>query len=220
MKKTMTWRRNDMKKDKGNDNGIEKLRQGNKRYLMRANAKNFARRREETKDKQQPYAIIVTCSDSRVVPEYIFDANLGDIFVVRTAGNVIDKIALGSIEYAVEHLGASLIVVMGHEKCGAIKSAWEIFGSERGHTNNEHDSNITYILKKVKKAVNKAKKENRDIANAIIKNIEIQIETIVKKSALCANLVKQNKLKIIGMKYSIKSGLVEVFKYSNRTLKN
>lgn len=101
-------------------NAREKLVEGNRRYC----AAGYDARREQTaKEGQHPYAIVICCSDSRVIPEKIFSANIGDLFVIRVAGNVLDRHALGSIEYAAEHLGCSLVLMLGHTGCGAVAAA-------------------------------------------------------------------------------------------------
>src|ERR1043165_1234695 len=115
---------------------LKRLLDGNARFVAGKSTEPqgvalVERRAALTKD-QKPFAIIVSCSDSRVPPELIFDVGLGDIFVVRTAGEVVDNIDTGSIEYAVEHLGVSLIVVLGHERCGAVSAAVS-GGNESGH---------------------------------------------------------------------------------------
>ncbi len=101
-------------------NAREKLIEGNRRY----SAAGYDARREQTaKEGQHPYAIVICCSDSRVIPERIFSADIGDLFVIRVAGNVLDRHALGSIEYAAEHLGCSLVLMLGHTGCGAVAAA-------------------------------------------------------------------------------------------------
>ena len=109
------------------DDALKRLLDGNARFVAGKSdelngSKLIERRAALTKD-QKPFAVIVSCSDSRVPPEFVFNVGLGDIFVIRTAGEVVDTIALGSIEYAVEHLGSSLIVVLGHQQCGAVAAA-------------------------------------------------------------------------------------------------
>ena len=121
---------------------LQKLKEGNLRYLgATTNAGDVSRElREQTVTKgQRPYAVIVSCADSRVIPEAIFSAGLGELFVVRIAGNVIDDHALGSIEYAVEHLGTQLVVVMGHTHCGAVTAAL--------HSNSGYVKSITDEIK-------------------------------------------------------------------------
>ena len=106
---------------------LAKLKSGNARFVSRAVSagKPTADRRAATAKTQHPFAIIVGCADSRTSPELIFDQNIGDLFVIRTAGNLVDDYALGSIEYAVTHLGTRLIVVLGHERCGAVEPRWK-----------------------------------------------------------------------------------------------
>lgn len=101
---------------------IERLIEGNRRYVKNADA---ALRHRLAAEGQRPYAVVITCSDSRVIPEALFDATLGDLFVIRAAGNVPDDQMLGSVQYAVEHLGCPLVVVLGHTGCGAVGAALE-----------------------------------------------------------------------------------------------
>jgi carbonic anhydrase len=107
------------------DAALGKLKEGNGRFAASkvSSSKPTAAKRTETAQSQHPFAVILGCADSRTAPEFIFDQNIGDLFVVRTAGNLVDDHALGSIEYAVEHLGARLIVVLGHKRCGAVQAA-------------------------------------------------------------------------------------------------
>lgn len=116
------------------DAALAKLKSGNARFARSviSAGKPTAKRRAATAETQHPFAIVVGCADSRTSPELIFDQNIGDLFVIRTAGNLVDDYALGSIEYAVAHLGTRLIVVLGHERCGAVKAAVES-GSAPGH---------------------------------------------------------------------------------------
>ena len=105
---------------------LERLKAGNKNYIDAKKGSSDVSpeiRLETSKNGQKPYAIIISCSDSRVIPEYIFSAGIGELFVVRVAGNVIDNFQLGSIEYAAEHLGCKLVVALGHTQCGAVVSA-------------------------------------------------------------------------------------------------
>ena len=121
------------------DEALAKLKEGNERFVNdKSELINVtSERREELEEGQSPYAVIVSCSDSRVTPTTICDAGLGEIFDIRIAGNVVDTNALGSIEYAVEHLHTPLIVIMGHESCGAVTAAYEKMGqgaeSEQGN---------------------------------------------------------------------------------------
>ncbi|MBI2079655.1 carbonic anhydrase [Candidatus Micrarchaeota archaeon] len=183
---------------------LDRLLNGNKRFASgQLESKNIVKRREELKDGQKPYAIVLTCSDSRVAPEFIFDTNLGDIFVIRTAGNVVDPIALGSIEYAAGHLHSRLLVVMGHSKCGAVTAAYE----------DHREGNITSIVDKIKPAVQKVKKargEKVEVEECVKENSRCVVEDIRNKSEIIRHLEKEGKLKVVCAEYYLENGKVEV----------
>ena len=157
-------------------------------------------RRTEITGGQHPFAVIVGCSDSRVPPEIIFDQGLGDLFVIRLAGHVISDEALGSIEYALEHLGTRLIMVLGHDNCGAVTAAVK-GGDIPGH--------IGSIVKAIAPAVKKAKNQPGDLLeNAIRENVAMVVEQLRSSSPLLAHLVKDGILKIIGAYYRLDDGKV------------
>jgi carbonic anhydrase len=185
---------------------LERLMEGNGRYLSAPSQKDFVKMRSETANGQSPFAIVLTCSDSRVPPEHIFDAGIGEIFVVRTAGNALDSIALASIEYAAEHLHCPLIAVMGHEKCGAVKAAWEA-GEAPAPTKS-----LAKLMKAIAPSVGKAKKKGADMESAANFNIKAQMRAILRKSPICKHLASEGKLTVVGLKYSIESGKVEQVK--------
>ena len=143
---------------------------------------------------QQPYAIIITCSDSRVVPELIFSAGIGDLFVIRVAGNVIDSHQLGSIEYAAEHLGTGLIVVLGHDHCGAVDAAM----------NHEPDGYIKFITDEIVKAI----ADEKDEVKACCLNVKHSCE-IIEKSLQIQKDERVYGLKELGAIYHLESGEVE-----------
>ncbi len=157
-------------------------------------------RRDELAGGQTPFAVIVTCSDSRVPPELIFDQALGDIFVVRVAGNVIDPVTLGSVEYAAEHLHAPLVVVMGHTECGAVSAAVE---------GGEAPGDIAAIVRRIEPAVALAKAggaTGADLAaKSVLLNVELQTKA-VEHSKILEELVHEGKLGIVGAEYDIRSG--------------
>ncbi|MHC1727368.1 MAG: carbonic anhydrase [Syntrophobacteraceae bacterium] len=148
---------------------------------------------------QQPYAIILCCSDSRVPPEIVFDLGLGEIFVVRVAGNVLSPMIMGSIEYAADHLGSPLIVVLGHERCGAVTAAVDSHGEPHGH--------VGEILRTIAPAVAEARKlaGGKDkpalIEEAIDSNIKMVSQSLPRQSEILSNLMAQNKLKVVSAKY-------------------
>ncbi|MEW6722757.1 MAG: carbonic anhydrase [Candidatus Micrarchaeota archaeon] len=182
---------------------MSRLMEGNGRFVNgELQPKELVKRREELKAGQQPIATVVCCSDSRVVPEFIFDVGLGDIFTVVSAGNVVDKIGIGSVEYAVGHLHTPLLVVMGHEKCGAVKAAYH------GHS----ESNITAIVKKLMPAVKRAKKggeEGEECEKAAVLNVKAVIRKL-KKSPVVKKALDEGKVKIVGLKYRLDGTLEEV----------
>ncbi|MGV8085615.1 MAG: carbonic anhydrase [Candidatus Bilamarchaeum sp.] len=184
------------------DEALNKLMEGNARFLSgNMSQKNFGPRREELKAGQHPMATVVCCSDSRVVPEFIFDVGLGDIFTVVSAGNVVDKIGIGSVEYAVGHLHTPLLVVMGHEKCGAVKAAYH----------NHSESNITAIVKKIAPSAKKAKKggqEAEECESAACNNVKAVIRKL-KSSPIVKEKLEKGELKIVGLKYHL-DGTLEV----------
>jgi carbonic anhydrase len=197
--------------DQGHD-ALTKLMDGNKRFMSGELVKKDigeSRRQELTKG-QKPFATVLSCSDSRVPPEIIFDQGLGDIFAVRDAGNVVDPLALGSIEYGVEHLHTPLLVILGHESCGAVKAAMETKGKPEG--------NIGAILKKIMPAVEtarKAKKDPNETLNiAIQENVKNTYKDVMK-SKIVRKLVHEGKLKVIGAEYYLGTGKFELIDLSS-----
>ena len=176
---------------------LRKLKEGNERYLAaETGCGNIspAVRRDTCENGQHPYAIIITCSDSRVIPESIFSAGIGELFVIRVAGNVIDDHQLGSIEYAAEHLGCRLVVVMGHTHCGAIGAA----------IHHDPSGYIKYITDEIKEAIG----EETDDYRACCLNVEHSMELIRENLDIRA-MEKENGLRVMGAVYHIEDGRVE-----------
>lgn len=189
---------------------VTKLMDGNKRFVagtLPAKSSCDAKRKELT-GGQHPSAIIVTCSDSRVPPELIFDSNLGELFVIRVAGNVIDPVTLGSIEYAAEHLHSPLLVLMGHEKCGAVTAAVEATGHAEG--------NIGAIVNKIMPAVERAKKQGGSkeeiTSNAIRQNVFQSYYDLLNQSPELKHLIEKGDLKVVEAMYHLGTGEVELLK--------
>jgi len=180
---------------------LDKLIEGNENFKNNTRKnQDFVTQRQELTKGQKPNYIIVTCSDSRVCPEIIFDNGLGEIFVVRTAGNVVDSVCLGSIEYAAEHLGSSYIVIMGHTACGAVTAAMA------GKTESPYiNSILKYIDPAVKTAKSKPAEESIMLLTAIELNVLNQIK-MIKKSEIIHHLESIGNLSIIGCIYNIESG--------------
>ena len=175
---------------------LKRLKDGNARYLASATGKgdiSLALREKTCAEGQAPYAIIITCSDSRVIPESIFSAGIGDLFVIRVAGNVIDNHQLGSIEYAAEHLGCRLILVMGHNHCGAVDAA----------INHDPEGYIKFITDEIKKAIG----EEADDYTACCLNVQHSIKTI--EESLEIQQEEERGLQVCGALYHLEDGKVE-----------
>lgn len=173
---------------------MEKLKQGNQRYLTAtSNPGDVSQKlRKLTCDEgQSPYAIIVTCSDSRVIPESIFSAGIGELFVIRVAGNVMDDHQIGSVEYAADHLGCPLIVVMGHDHCGAVDAAM----------NHNPSGYIKYITDEIRKAIG----DEKDDYRACCLNVRRSVAAICDS----LNIKDDSDLKVCGAIYHIENGEVE-----------
>lgn len=184
---------------------LDKLMAGNERYVNSATVchEDWSAKRLAQAQGQTPFAVIVTCSDSRVPPEIIFDQALGDLFVIRLAGNVVDEFAIGSIEYGVSVLGANLILVLGHSNCGAVKGALEGL---------KFDNHIQEVLN----AINPAIENTNEVGNgntlekAIKANARHVEEKLKSSRPVLAKLVEQGKLTILGGYYDLASGKVEL----------
>ncbi len=181
---------------------LTKLKKGNTNFVadkLDGKLQNSSRRIELV-SQQKPYAIILGCSDSRVVPELAFDTGLGELFVIRIAGNVATKPVMASIEYAVTELNVKLIVVLGHQNCGAITSALnEHEGEDKKH--------FRYLFRFIEPAM-KAVKE-KDINSIVKKNAELTVLTINKKSKIIQKAVESSQAKIISAYYHLNSGKVD-----------
>lgn len=182
---------------------IAKLKEGNLRFISGnlQHPRQTRDRRTELTESQHPFAIIVSCSDSRVPPEIVFDQGLGDLFVCRIAGNVINDESLGSIEYVVDNLGVRLIVVLGHQYCGAVQAAREIIaakGKAPGH--------IQSLVAAIKPAVEATAKDDLD---ATIKaNVKYVVDALRSSTPILKTKVDASGLKVIGGYYSLDTGVV------------
>lgn len=185
------------------------LSEGNKRFvegkLIYPNVDSI-RRAETDANGQHPFATILACSDSRVPVEFIFDRGIGDLFIVKVAGNVMDTDEIGTIEYGIGHLHTPLLVVLGHSKCGAVTAVCK--GDKVHGSIPKLVDNIIPVVENLKK---KGKSQsNPDFVNhAINDNVFKSIEDLYKQSEEARNLVKEGKLKIVGALYDINSGKVE-----------
>ena len=175
---------------------LEKLKRGNEKYMTaEKNDGNVSLtlRQKTCSEGQFPYAIVVTCSDSRVIPESIFSAGIGELFVIRVAGNVIDNHQLGSIEYAADHLGSRLVVVMGHSHCGAVGAA--ISSAPEGY--------VKSITDEIKKAIG----DEKDDYKACCLNVKNSVKIV--EESLKIKQDDENGLKVCGAVYHLEDGRVE-----------
>lgn len=181
-----------------------KLMAGNARFVAgKPETRALVPLRRKLESGQSPNVIILSCSDSRVPPELIFDQSLGDIFVVRTAGNVADPVALGSIEYAVDHIHSPLLVVLGHQKCGAVSAACSL--------EKMPSPNLEAIVEKIWPAVNQAKTYTKGddlLESAIKENVRQSAKDVLANSEIIRNAVKAGKLKVIEAEYRFDTGEV------------
>jgi carbonic anhydrase len=179
---------------------LAELKNGNQRFIDGKQINiSYKKAIEQTKDDQHPHSLILSCLDSRIPPEIIFDQGIGNIFVARVAGNVEDPNILGSMEFATKVKGTKLIVVMGHNKCGAVKGAID----------NADLGNLTQLVDQIKPAIT-GNKSNMDLMmnESAKKNVELTIADILKQSPVISDLVNQGSVKIVGAFYDITDGKV------------
>jgi carbonic anhydrase len=187
---------------------LDMLRQGNQRFIE--GKMTAPRRDEKTRSElaasQQPFAIVLSCSDSRVPPEVIFDQGLGDIFVVRTAGQVLDPGPIASIEYALEHLGARLIIVMGHESCGAVKAA---LTTPAGRSAGSAD--LDRLVAKIKPYMSSFRPTGMDklLRGPVKSNTAGVARELMKKSAIVREKLKNQDISLVTAIYGLSTGQVE-----------
>ena len=181
------------------------LVQGNKRFAENLKAqRNLQDQVFETSKGQYPFAVILSCIDSRVPAELVFDQGIGDIFSVRVAGNVVNQDVLGSMEYACKVAGSKILVVMGHTKCGAVTAACK----------NVELGNITALLEKIKPAISTIRKNDNELTDDQIEevsfeNVNVSIDRIRKESPILAEMEKNGEIEIVGASYDVNTGLVE-----------
>ena len=180
---------------------FSRLQEGNKRFVADKldGQLQDSSRRESLTGGQQPYAIILSCADSRVVPELCFDTGLGELFVVRVAGNVANTSSIGSIEYAVANIGCPLLVVMGHESCGAVTAA--MGGGDNGY-------NINHLLAHISPAL-AASEDGSDVNSIVKKNALLNADDLSARSKIVSDAVDAGKLQVVSAYYNLGSGQVE-----------
>lgn len=189
---------------------LELLKDGNKRFVnnLKIN-RNLLQQANETSDGQHPFAVILSCIDSRTSAELIFDQGLGDVFSVRIAGNIVNEDILGSMEFGCKVAGAKILVVLGHTKCGAVKGACD----------HVEMGNLTALLEKIKPAVaaETATSENRTSSNAVFVenvatiNVKNTVEAIMERSPILKDLIASGQIGIVGGTHDISNGVVTFY---------
>jgi carbonic anhydrase len=181
---------------------LNRLRAGNERFARDASTPVAIGQpaRQTLTSGQAPFATILSCADSRVPPEYIFNTGLGELFVVRAAGEVVDRSVMASLEYAAEHLHAPLLVVMGHESCGAVKAAVERTPLE--------GPNLQYLVSAIRAGITRSTAERQELRAAILANVEQVINDALAGSQILRHAVQSGSLQVVGAYYELSSGRV------------
>ncbi|WP_103866397.1 carbonic anhydrase family protein [Aquimarina sp. I32.4] len=183
------------------------LKEGNRRFEQNLKAqRNLKSQVIETSMGQYPFAAVLSCIDSRVPVELVFDLGIGDVFSVRVAGNIVNKDVLGSVEYACKVAGSKIVVVLGHTKCGAVKAA----------CNKVELGNITSLLSKIKPAVKEVEESQKEMdekamEEVAVKNVRLSIDRIREESEILFQMEKLGEIQIVGAIYSVSTGKVDFF---------
>lgn len=180
---------------------LDRLIQGNERYVNSATVchEDWSAKRMALVQNQKPFAVIVACSDSRVPPEIVFDQTLGELFIVRVAGNIVDHFAIGSIEYGVSVLGANLVVVLGHSNCGAVDAALK---------GMKFDNHIQEVLDDIQPSI----KEGDSLEKAIKANVGTVVNLLRTSKPTLVEKVQKGTLSVVGGYYDLATGKVEFLK--------
>ena len=191
MKKSSTWQ-----------NALERLKTGNTDFVNDNLSNNFqdSLRRAEVVSGQNPFTVVLTCSDSRVVPELIFDTGIGELFVLRVAGNIANTSSIASIEYAVAHLNIKLIIVLGHQNCGAVTAAL---------TGNNDGKNLDHLLSFIQPAI--VASDSKDVDEVSHIHAKLTANKLIIESSIIAKAIDNDALKIIPAYYNLETGQVDFF---------
>jgi len=195
---------------------LERLREGNRRFVSdEVSADKLASREHHpgAATPQDPLAIILACSDSRVPTELIFDRGIGDLFVIRVAGNIVASSQIGSIEYAVKQFGTHLVVVLGHSNCGAVIATLQELALKESH----RSPNLRAIVDRVRPAIEPVLDNNSDVDDEVVisrcvhANVLASVERLQNGSLILEQLIESGDLQIVGAEYSIETGIIEFF---------
>ncbi|MBC7983474.1 MAG: carbonic anhydrase [Candidatus Obscuribacterales bacterium] len=195
---------------------LDRLREGNRRFVSdvrSSDALTSNARRREVAAAQEPFAIILGCSDSRVPAEIVFDQGLGDLFVIRVAGNIVAPSQVGSVEFAAERFGTRLVVVLGHTQCGAIQATVEELGRRSEDQSRNLRSIVDCIRPSVEALLGTALEHNSDafMRQAVRANIRVSANQLRHGSEVLEQLIQHNGLRVVGAEYCLDTGVVEFF---------
>ena len=189
------------------DDALERLREGNRRFVSGDGGQNISgtqANRAELAEGQNPFAIVLACSDSRVPVEIIFDQGLGDLFVIRVAGNVVAPSQIGSVEYAAAQLGTKLVVVLGHSNCGAVDATLKELGQEQAL----RSPSLRAIVDRIRPAIESLPGPDVSLHDAVVANIRQSVRRLQHSSLIVEQMLESGELAIVGAEYSIESGEV------------
>ena len=183
------------------DQSLQRLKDGNARFVADTleGKQQDSERRGALTGGQQPYAIILSCADSRVVPELAFDTGLGELFVLRVAGNIANTSTIASIEYAVAHCGSKLIVVLGHQSCGAVTAA--VNGGDLGYNLNHLVSHISPALS--------ASPDGAEVNEVVKVNAKLNADELMNRSKIIGDAVRSGDVQVVSAYYNLDSGRVD-----------
>lgn len=195
---------------------LHRLREGNHRFVSgtgRADTLTGAARRREVAPNQEPFAIILGCSDSRVPAELIFDQGLGDLFVIRIGGNIVAPSQVGSVEFAVEKFGIPLVVVLGHTQCGVVQATLEELTKEATTRSHNVRSIVDRVRPSVEPLLETPLRHDRDalMREAVRANVRASANQLRHGSEVVEDFIERNGLRVVGAEYSLETGVVEFF---------
>ena len=199
------------------EESLNRLRKGNKRFVSDSSIFNkisHKSRHHSLAEDQDPFAIILGCSDSRVSSEIVFDQGLGDLFVVRVAGNIVAPSQIGSIEFAVERFGARLVVVMGHSRCGAIQATLDSLRCPSENQSENQSKNLRSIVDRIRPSLELLDIDQDPeitLQQAVRANIHSSVSQLQHESRILEQLIKKGDLLILGAEYSLDTGIVDFF---------
>ena len=194
---------------------LKRLQEGNNRFVSGLGTRDLAlehRRCRELATEQAPFAIVLGCSDSRVPAELVFDQGLGDLFVIRVAGNIVSPSQIGSIEFAADQFGTRLVVVLGHSQCGAIQASL----AERDQPSGNRSPNLAFIVNSIMPVLDAVQPEPGEsrqalLARAVRENIKASAQHLRQGSAILEGLMRDEGLRVVCAEYSLETGVVDFF---------